>query len=57
MKGYQTPKEVAAKLGIKYPAFMARLRKGKVKHDRIGHCIIIRDEEVKRLIEAENVKC
>lgn len=59
MEGYQTPSEVAKKLGINYPAFMARIRKGKVKHDRIGYCIIISDEEVIRLIkvEAENVKC
>ena len=50
MEGYQTPSEVAKKLGINYPAFMARIRKGKVKHDRIGYCIIISDEEVERLI-------
>ncbi len=57
MTGYSTPKEVAVKIGVKYPAFMARLRKGQIKHERIGWNILIPDSEVSRLVKESKAKC
>lgn len=43
---YYTPKEAAKILGLKYPTLMARIRKGKILHQRIGWSVLIPKSEV-----------
>lgn len=56
LSDYSTVKDAAKEIGIEYMALLQRIRRGKVKTERIGGRLhMISQEEVARL-KAERVK-
>lgn len=43
---YYTPRQAAKLLGVTYHAFMARLRRGKYSHIKLGWAVFVPKEEI-----------
>lgn len=50
MDDWLTAKEAALALGISYPAFIARMNRGKIKTIKKGWSILVHKDEIARLM-------
>ena len=50
---YYSVREAAILLGIQAPAVRARIRSNKIKDERVGGVLVIREEELREILEGE----
>jgi excisionase family DNA binding protein len=50
---YYSVREAAILLGIQAPAVRARIRSNKIKAERVGGVLVIREEELREILEGE----
>jgi excisionase family DNA binding protein len=50
---YYSVREAAILLGVQAPAVRARIRSNKIKAERVGGVLVIREEELREILEGE----
>jgi len=50
---YYSVREAAILLGIQAPAVRARIRSNKIKAERVGGVLVIREQELREILEGE----
>lgn len=53
LDNYMSTRDAAIAIGIEYPTLMARIRKGKIKAEKIGWNKLVHKDEVKRAKKAQ----
>jgi excisionase family DNA binding protein len=53
MSKYYTVKETAKLLGIQAPAIRARIRSKRIRAERVGGILVIKEEHLRELLQIE----